>query len=356
MSFLKFQVLAAVALFLPALFFQGCASLDGKKQDDHASQGPNDQAPPARTDSSRKPFSALRGKKKATFRETSDVLVAIANSPSAMLPPDTTGKPSDPTPTPPEAPAQKKKDPESTIFKKDSEISLARSKTIGLDPNRIHIGDIFSGQQGMALRKAVSFSDSLFQAAPDAEAALLKKVSSVRFAKIPLTLSPAELAELKRKAGPDTALPTRSVALDFDSTIHTARTSELESLLRKLTSGRTPELEGQEETETLLKSRMEQTRNRILEGETLYVITKVTRSKQAVASFPGAPLGERDVKAIRNATDIMFPQFHKLKAERDGDRVILSQAGGMTWTFEASPLKLKNGRLKIDTVQSHTFQ
>ncbi len=332
----------AVSLLLSACaFLQGCSTLGNSSS--------------ARSDRLGETVSSVPERKASSAQDKKDELVAIANSPAAMLPPSTPEPPKKrpPAPAPTSSPAPSESS--SGIFKKEAEISLKKAKTVGLNPDRIHIGDIFKGQEGMALRKVVSFSDSLHVTAPAVEASLLKNVSSVRSAKVPLTISQKELAALKKKAKSGVSLPTRSVALDFDSTIHRAKMSDLESVLAKMSSGKISGLEGNEETKDLLRSRLIEAKKRISAGDTLYVVTKVTRSSTALASYPGAPLGQRDVKRIKNAVAAMFPQFTSLEAKKKDDKVILTQPGGMTWTFEASPLKVKAGRLRIDPAGAHTF-
>ncbi len=334
-----FPILAVALLLTSSALLQSCTSVNKNASAQNARLGET--------------VSSVPEKKALSPQEQKDELVAIANSSAAML---ATSEPEAPKKRPP-APAPTSSPAPATpnIFKKQSEISLKKAKTVGLDPDRIHIGDIFKGQEGMALRKVVSFSDALHVRSPGVESSLLKSVSSVRPAKVPLTISQKELAELKRKVKSGVSLPSRSVALDFDSTIHIAKIGELESLLAKMSTGRISGLEGNDEIKALLKSRMIEAKKRISDGDTLYVVTKVTRSTSALASYPGAPVGQRDVKRIKNAVASMFPQFTSLEAKKKDDKVILSQPGGMTWTFEASPLKVKAGRLKIDPAGAHTF-
>lgn len=334
-----FPILAVALVLISCVFLQGCASVTNSSSASNARLGET--------------VSSVPEKKALSPQEQKDELVAIANSSAAMLSPAAPEPPKKrpPAPVPTSSPAPST----SNIFKKESEISLKKAKTVGLDPGRIHIGDIFKGQEGMALRKVVSFSDALHEHSPATESSLLKSVSSVRSAKIPLTISQKELADLKRKVKSGVSLPSRSVALDFDSTIHIAKIGELESMLAKMSTGRISSLEGNDEVKTLLKSRMIEAKKRISAGDTLYVVTKVTRSASALASYPGAPLGQRDVKRIKNAVAAMFPQFTSLEAKKKDDKVLLSQPNGMTWTFEASPLNIKAGRLRIDSSGSHTF-
>ncbi len=330
------QILAAGFLFFAGAFLQGCNTLKKSEISSSGSAGVT-------------VGDGGEEKEKPSPQKVKDDLIAIANSPASTLPPVSPEAPAPVSPTGSPAPSEAK------IFKKESETSLKDVKTLGLDPSRIHIGDIFKGQEGMALRKVVSFSDALFKIDPKVEASLLGKVSSVRPAKVPLTISQGELAALKKKVKSGVSLPTRSVALDFDSTIHSAKIGGLEGVLAKLSTGKIPGLEGHDDVKKLLHYRLEESKRRISVNETLYVVTKVTRSASASASFPGAPLGKSDVEPIKNAVGTMFPQFKSLKAEKQGEKVILSQPGGMTWTFEASPLKVKGGRLKIDPTQAHAF-
>jgi len=211
--------------------------------------------------------------------------------------------------------------------------------------SRINIGDIFSEKEGMRLHKAASVSDAVDS---ESQKGFFSSITKTESYKVPLTISQEELAELKRKAKKDAPLPTRSVALDFESKKKSAKPEDLELLFGRLTAGSVPELKQDKAAEDKLNKRLKETKARLAKGEKLYVVTGVTESDSLSAKYPGAPVGNRDAEPIKNAVETMFPQLDELEATQSGEKVELSRDPGLYWGFEAREIKLENDQIVIE--------
>ncbi len=213
---------------------------------------------------------------------------------------------------------------------------------------KINIGDIFSEKKGMRIRKSASINDAFEDDNNEAKKGFFSSITKTESYKVPLTISQEELGELKQKVKKSSPLPSRSVALDFESRKRSAKPEDLEILFGKLTSGSVPELEKNKKTEAKLNQRLTETKERLAKGEKLYVVTGVTESDALSANYPGAPVGTRDAEPIKNAVETMFPQLDELEASKDGEKVSISREPSLYWGFEARELSLENDQIVIE--------
>jgi len=214
-------------------------------------------------------------------------------------------------------------------------------KRKGLEPRRISIGDIFSENIGPILNKRVSLADSL---PPEDRQRLLNQISTETDARVPMTLSQAEIAALREEANPATPFPTRSVALDFKTKTRTADVPKLEKLFASAGAGDAPD----GIVNATAKSEMSDVRQRLEKGERLFTIVAVTESDKLEATYPGAPLGSRDAEPIRNAVGLLYPHLDSLEATKEGEAVEITRDHGIYWEFDARELKLKDGKIVVD--------
>ncbi len=291
------------------------------------------------TEKTRKGILAKRQEEKAKKQETIEELKEIANSDYAMLPfgDDTEAAPPTGSPVPQDA-------------------SPAEDVVYGTEyhTTQINIGDIFSSQNGMSLAKELSVADTLAAVNPSGRTAFLNRVSSSKETSVPMTISQSEIGQLKQKM-PGTDLPSVPVSLQFQSTVSAVKKTEMETALAKVAAGLSSDIQGNEEASKLLKMSAGVLNTRVKSGEKLFLVTRVSRSQSAQAKLVGQSVSDADVAKVRNAVEGLVPMLKGLKAEKSGDGIRLSQDGGMTWTFEASPLRYEAGRLRIDETRAHSF-
>lgn len=259
-----------------------------------------------------------------------DRLKAIADSPSANLPPATA-----PSDTPVESPTPL---PEPVNPRKD----WAHQ---GLQPAAIQPGDVFFQNMGPYLNKVASLIDPL----PEGEReAALTALASIKPKRMPMTLSVAELAAIKAEVGPEFPLPERSVAFDIRMDEVSTKASRLEAAFEDALEG-TGSSPGASEAEKKIRKQLQNTRERLQKGEELCVIVSVSRSKEVFGSYPGAPLGKRDSELIRNALEALYPHLDSLSSEKRETAIAITRDPMIYWEFDVRKLSLQGERIVIET-------
>ncbi len=215
----------------------------------------------------------------------------------------------------------------------------------GFNPRSIQIGDVFTDHSGPILKKSASIAEAITEEQRDS---WLKQISKSKTTRVPMTLSPTELAALKETVNSDVAFPTRSVALDFKTITRTTNRKELEDQLTELASGKKSNfIPGG--APPSVQSQLEAVKAGLKKGEQYFVITGVTESDFLTATYPGAPVGTRDADPICNAVEALFPHLDELEAEKSKEAIVLSRPPRVYWEFEARELKLKGDEFVIDS-------
>ena len=270
---------------------------------------------------------------RATRATTVESLQAIANSPSAMLPTEATKG---------ETVAAKEK-VESTP---DKVTAKTKWKSPGLNPGEVNPGDIFGESAGPVLHKSLSLADEL----PAAERrTLLNHYTTITTARVPMTFSRKEIAEMQSKAGGTIQLPTRSVALDYRSESRVIAEDRIETLFTQLSQGESGGIIESKEQQTRLKNQLASVRKKLLAGDRLYMVTATTESEKLAASYPGAPLGESDVDLVRNVLQTRYPHLDSLQAIKAEDAILISGSPRILWEFETREIKLQGDQIVIDS-------
>lgn len=163
---------------------------------------------------------------------------------------------------------------------------------LGADPKEVNPGDVFSENEGALLEKSFSLADGL---TASERRSLLNQFTMISTARVPVTLSRREINQLQNDAGEGLELPTRSVALDFRSENRTVANGRIETLFDLIGRGEPVESIGSNERIKLLKKQCSDVKKRLSDGERLYIITSVSESESLSASYPGAPLGAKDI-------------------------------------------------------------
>jgi|GEM_PF-5218528 len=252
-------------------------------------------------------------------------LIAVAADPEYQSPPGDDGR-EEPLPAGPEAPAD------------------TPSETDSATPSLpLRIGDIFRVTPSAGMDRQYGLFDGVDEDAEGNAWAELDNIAPGQSYRIPLTISQDELEQLRQTTPGDRVLPTRSVALDFESRERKADTSRLSRLLT-LSRNEQEEAGRPEEFRRMLG----EIRDRVAQGETLHIVTGVTESEELLASFPGAPVGRRDEEPVGNAVEAMFPQLGDLDAEKANDKIRITRQPAIYWNVEMKPLRLdENGDLAI---------
>ncbi len=220
-------------------------------------------------------------------------------------------------------------------------------KRPGLNPVSVNPGDVFSDNVGPILKKEFSLADTLPE---EQRRAFFQRYTSAGNMRVPMTISRDELAAFEAQAEANAIeLPTRSVAVDFRTTTYSTDTARLESLYQDLQAGRLSEDLRPFSISPKAGKDLEAIKERLRNGEKLFVVTGVTESRELHASYPGAPVGRRDAEKIRNAVQQMFPHLDSLDAQKQDSSVILRGNPRVLWEFEARELKLDADRLVIDS-------
>ncbi len=280
------------------------------------------------------PIEAAGGSQK----DAEERLKALANSPNSMLPGGASVVPAtSEAPVATEAPLSIEPEPSAP----DSIISWSAN---GFNPRAIHIGDVFTDNAGPILNKSASVMETV---STDQGEKWLEQISSAKTTRVPVTLSPVEIAALQEQVGPEVSFPTRSVAIDFKTTTRTSNRSKLEKQLSGLAAGNAPSTMADAET-SQLESQFKDVKERLKNGERFFVITGVTESNSLIGTYPGAPVGSRDADLIRNAIGALYPHLDQLEAQKAGDVIEISRPPRVYWEFEARELKLAGERLTID--------
>ncbi|MDF1824090.1 MAG: hypothetical protein P1U68_05585 [Verrucomicrobiales bacterium] len=325
---------AAISAFLLAFAVTSCSSAKKKKQDDTLGILGQLSAEPVLS------------------HDAVERLKEIADSPNATLTHDSEATGSDldglamADDTEPESGVQEATSDESEI-KENTDISqlVASWEKKGLNPRSIQVGDIFSDHAGPILKKAASLADRLNG---EDWTKTVNSVTEQRGARVPVTLSVAEINALKDRAPLDAAFPTRSVALDFRTVAQSVRKSQLEKLYELISDAPEKLTITDEKALKTMANELKEVKARLKDGEQLYVITGVTRSDEMDATYPGAPLGSVDVGLIQNAVTALYPHLDDLKADKAEESVRITRNPSIYWEFEVRELKLNNDQLVID--------
>lgn len=230
--------------------------------------------------------------------------------------------------------------------------TVGNNRSQGKPSGPIFLGDIFSNRDGMRLEKTVSIGESMQKRGKSANNDVFGKIAKSETYRVPLTITQDEILQLKQKTMTERTLPTRSVALDFESRKRSATPEDLELLFGKLTAGSGGELGGNQDIEKEVSENLRVAKERLKKGERLYVVTGVTESDKMIADYPGAPVGNRDAEPIKNAVETMFPQLEGVKAEKHGEKIEIRRDPGIYWGFEARELKLENDQIVIEKEES----
>jgi hypothetical protein len=274
--------------------------------------------------------------------ETVAALKAIADSANANLPKAPEGEAGDPTPT--------DRVIEETGATGETSSGIAGLsgraprgwKSPGLDPEGLNPGDVFSDQRGPYLRKVMSLLDEL---PPKDRNPLLNAFAVSTTARVPLTLSRSELAELARNVPAEVELPTRNVALDFRKETHTVDPNLFAALLNRIESGESAGTIAPEARLAALRKQIAEVKRILRDGGTLHLVTSVGESSVVDATYPGAPVGKRDATPIRNAVEWLYPHSGEVSAEKTADRIELSGSPRIVWDYEVRELRLEGDRL-----------
>lgn len=210
------------------------------------------------------------------------------------------------------------------------------------DPRVIHPGDVFFEQAGAILHKAASIADTY---SPEEWENVLHSYGKRGKRIVPLTLSHGEILELAQETGGQLALPTRSVALDFNTVRLEIEPRKIESYFREITRGPSPAQDSA--NRRVLSESLADLSSRISKGEEFFVVTAVTSSDEVRISYPGAPIGKRDSDLVLNALSALYPHLDQLRPEMDGSSILVTRDPKIYWEFEASRIVLENGELKV---------
>jgi hypothetical protein len=265
---------------------------------------------------------------------TVESLLAIANAPNSMLPPE---EGSDET-----AEAEEKEEEVAPVS--DGVDLIASWSKPGINPLEVNPGDIFFENAGPVLHKTLSLVDDL---PLEERRAMLSQFTSSKTTRVPITLSRVEIDQLQAQ-NRDVPLPTRSVALDLRTASHLVETKRLEPILQSLHEGASAGIVASEKRKTALKSQMEAVKKKLQSGEKLFIITSVVESEKMVGSYPGAPVGSKDANLILNAVQTLHPHLLALEASKEGNTIALSSEPRILWEFETREIKLVDGKLTID--------
>lgn len=233
---------------------------------------------------------------------------------------------------------------ESDVESTDIASLVAAWEKKGLNPRSIQVGDIFSDHAGPILKKAASLADRLNE---EDWTKTVNSVTEQKGARVPVTLSVAELDALKDRAPAEAAFPTRSVALDFRTLAQSVRKSQLEKLYELISDAPDKLTITDEKALKEMAGELKEVKTRLKDGEQLYVITSVTRSDEMEATYPGAPLGTVDVGLIQNAVTALYPHLDDLKADKGEEIVRITRNPSIYWEFEVRELKLDDDQLVI---------
>lgn len=260
-------------------------------------------------------------------------LKAIANSPAAM-PPN-------------EAAKEEKRTETKEITSVTPEVGgREKWKSPGINTDEVNPGDIFGDNEGPVLQKSFSLADEL----PSGERrTLLNHVTTITTARVPMTFSRREIAELQSGAGANVPLPTRSFVLDYRSETRVLAPDRIETLLAHLSRGESGGVVESEQRQTRLKSQLASVRKKLLAGERLFMVTSITDSEKLTATYPGAPVGEKDVELVRNALQLRYPHLESIEAVKKDDSILITGSPRILWEFETREVKLQDDKIVIDS-------
>ena len=264
---------------------------------------------------------------------TLESLQAIADSPSAMLPADATK-------------SEKVTETEKIKPLPDKITAKTKWKSPGLNPDEVNPGDIFSESAGPVLHKSLSLADEM---PPGERRTLLNHFTTITTARIPMTFSRKEIAEMQSGAGANIQLPTRSVALDYRSESRVIAPDRIETLLAQLRQGGSGGVVESKEQQTRLKNQLASVRKKLLAGERLYMVTSTTESERLAASYPGAPVGESDVDLVRNVIQTRYPHLDSIQAVKNDNSILITGSPRILWEFETREIKLQGDQIVIDS-------
>jgi len=269
-------------------------------------------------------------------------LKAIADDPANMLPPvsaaDEKGSPVPVT----AALAVAQESPASPAPAFDVRKEWKRP---GINPDEVNPGDVFYENAGPVLHKTLSLADEL---GVDDRKSLLDHYTLSKSARVPVTITKAELQGLQEEMPADYPLPTRSVALDFRSETRTLQGEPYLELLASLQQGESGGAVESAKHRARLKDQIAAMKKQLKSGERLFVVTGVVETEKLRATYPGAPIGSRDTELIRNAIAGLYPHLISLDATKADDAVELVAPPRILWEFDTREIKLEGDNLVID--------
>lgn len=278
--------------------------------------------------------------------ETIASLKAIADSPASQLPDDLASS-DEPASLATVNDSASSGDSETDAAVEDTTVGFitpASWRAPGLNPDEVNPGDLFWENEGPVLRKVFSLLDEL--PAPERNP-LLNQFTESKTARLPVTLSRKEIAGLTSVAPEETALPTRSVALDFRTETHQIIPERHLALLSQISKGESAGAIGSPERLSRLKEQLNAAKKRLNSGETLYLVTAVSESSIIHATYPGAPVGRRDADPICNAVTALYPHLRNLEAVKGAESIEITGKPRLVWEFETREVTVKDGQFVI---------
>lgn len=277
-------------------------------------------------------------------------LMAIADSPSSHLPPNHAAASADGgSPYPADDAAAEAEDSVKEIETSSPDVAAAFTAPAswsapGINPEEVNPGDLFFEKEGPVLRKVMSLLDEL---PAEERTRLLQQFTRTTTARVPVTLSRKELAGLSALVEEGTVLPTRSVALDCRTTTHALDPDRYLDLLSAIGKGGSAGAISSSGHLDRLRKQLAAAKKRLGAGDALYLVTSVSESERIEASYPGAPVGKRDVEPVRNAVVAVYPHLRGLEAGKTGENITLAGNPRLLWEFRTREVKLEGGRLVV---------
>jgi hypothetical protein len=214
----------------------------------------------------------------------------------------------------------------------------------GINPEEVNPGDLFFEKEGPVLRKVMSLLDEL---PAEERTRLLQQFTRTTTTRVPVTLSRKEIAGLSALVEEGTVLPTRSVALDCRTATHAIDPDRYLDLLSAIGNGGSAGAISSSGHLARLRKQLAAAKKRLAAGDALYLVTSVSESERIEASYPGAPVGKRDVEPVRNAVAAVYPHLRGLEAGKTGENITLAGNPRLLWEFKTREVKLEGGRLVV---------
>jgi hypothetical protein len=276
--------------------------------------------------------------------------MAIADSPSSHLPPNhAAASADDGSPHPADEAAAEAEDSVKEIETSAPDVADAFTapaswSASGINPEEVNPGDLFFEKEGPVLRKVMSLLDEL---PAEERTRLLQQFTRTTTTRVPVTLSRKEIAGLSALVEEGTVLPTRSVALDCRTATHAIDPDRYLDLLSAIGNGGSAGAISSSGHLARLRKQLAAAKKRLAAGDALYLVTSVSESERIEASYPGAPVGKRDVEPVRNAVAAVYPHLRGLEAGKTGENITLAGNPRLLWEFKTREVKLEGGRLVV---------